>query len=101
MVVVFNKKDGKESYSFFSIFAKERIGAGQFALAIFANLICGILLFIPSYKTMNSVVLFSKIFWINLPFEVYLSLLIGLSILVYFLWPKIVVPFNWLFKKIF
>lgn len=88
LVVVFNKKEGKDAYSFFSIFSKERIGAGQFALAVFVNLICGILLFLPSYKETNSVTLFSKSFWTNLPFEVYLSMIIGIIIIVYFFWPK-------------
>lgn len=47
LIVVFNKKEVKEfetkeiaeSFSFFSIFSKERIGPGQFALAILINII--------------------------------------------------------------
>jgi len=100
LVVVFNKKDNKESYSFFSIFSKERIGAGQFALAVFVNLVCGILLYIPAYEDSKSVEFCSTDFWIKLPIEVYLSLLIGVSILGFFIWPSIVIPFKWLIKKL-
>jgi len=101
LVVVFNKKRGEESYSFFSIYSKERIGAGQFALAVFVNLVCGILLFIPSYKTQKSVSLLSKTFWNELPLEVYISISIGIILLVYFLWPKIILPIRQLIKKLF
>lgn len=99
LVVVFNKKNNKESYSFFSIYAKERIGAGQFALAVFVNLLCGILLFLPSFRNSNQVNFLSKLFWKELPFEVYLSLGIGVILIVYFLWPKIILPFIWLRKN--
>ena len=43
LIVVFNKKKSSElspSYSFFTIYSKERIGMGQFALAILINIIC-------------------------------------------------------------
>lgn len=49
-VVEFEKKEVAESFSFFSIYSKERIGPGQFALAILINIVCGILLFIPAYR---------------------------------------------------
>ncbi|WP_075603130.1 hypothetical protein [Saccharicrinis aurantiacus] len=89
LVVVFNKKEKQDSYAFFSIFSKERIGAGQFALAVLVNLICGILLFIPSFRQNLNVEVISKTFWKNLPFEVYLSIAIGLIIVSYFIWPRI------------
>ncbi len=90
LVVIFNKKEDQESYAFFSIFSKERIGAGQFALAVLVNLICGILLFIPAYRNTLNLSFFSREIWKKLPVEVYLSIIIGLVIAGYFLWPKLV-----------
>ena len=90
LVVVFNKKEDNASYAFFSIFSKERIGAGQFALAVLVNLICGILLFIPSFRNNLNLTFFSKNLWNSLPLEVYISILIGLIIVGYFIWPKII-----------
>ena len=97
LVVVFHKKKEQESYSFFAVYSKERIGAGQFALAVLVSLFSGILLFMPTYKQNSSLGYFSKEFWVNLPFEVYISLVIGLLVIVYFLWPKI----NFIFQKLF
>lgn len=88
-LVVVHKKDNLESYSFFSIFAKERIGSGQFALAILINLICGILLFVPSYRrSFLSDKSFGGIV-VSMPFEFYLAIAITLSASLYFLWPRI------------
>ena len=53
LIVVFNKKDSEEqspSYSFFTIYSRERIGTGQFAIAILINIFCGFLLFLPGYR---------------------------------------------------
>lgn len=44
LIVVFLKKNNLESYTFFNIYSKERIGMGQFALAILINIVCGFLL---------------------------------------------------------
>lgn len=90
LVVVFNKKKSENSYTFFSIYSKERIGTGQFALAVLGNLICGILLFIPSYRKSLGFGFFSKDLWLNLPIEVFISVLIGLIIVTYFIWPQII-----------
>lgn len=90
LVVVFNKKKSENSYTFFSIYSKERIGTGQFALAVLVNLICGILLFIPSFRENLGVGFFSKELWFNLPIEVFISALIGLIIVTYFIWPQII-----------
>lgn len=87
LMVVFNKKTFGESFSFFSIFLRERIGAGQFALAILINLISGILLFLPGYRREAKISLNSKDFWIRLPMEVYVAVIIGLSLIIYFVWP--------------
>lgn len=94
LVVVFNKKKEQDSYAFFSIFSKERIGAGQFALAVLVNLICAILLLIPSFREKNQASFFSKKLWQNLPLEVYISIFIGLMIIGYFLWPRIISIFQ-------
>lgn len=90
LMVVFNKKKYPNSFTFFSIFTKERIGAGQFALAILINLISGILLFLPSYRHENKYNILSRSFWQNLPMEVYIAILIGLALIIYFVWPRIV-----------
>ena len=100
LVVVFHKKNGQESYSFFSVYSKERIGAGQFALAVLVSLFSGILLFMPNYKQNFSVGYFSKEFWSNLPFEVYISILIGFAVILYFMWPKIIIVFQWIRQNI-
>jgi len=89
LMVVFNKKEYPQSFAFFTIFTKERIGAGQFALAILINLISGILLFLPNYRNQKNNNLVSKVFWQDLPVEVYVAILIGLALIVYFIWPTI------------
>ena len=88
-LVVFHKKKDQESYGFFSVYTKERIGTGQFALAILVNMLSGILLFLPSFRIGKSQNFFSLPFWISLPCEVYISLLIGITIVLYFVWPGI------------
>lgn len=100
LVVVFNKKKEQDSYAFFSIFSKERIGAGQFALAVLVNLICGILLFVPSFRKDLNLTFFSKSLWQSMPLEVYISISIGLIIVGYFIWPKVVSGF-YIFISIF
>jgi hypothetical protein len=87
LVVVFNKKNDADSYAFFSSYKKERIGSGHFALAILANLMCGILLFIPTIRGNKS--FFSRELWSNLPIEAILSISIASAIALYFAWPKI------------
>jgi len=89
LMVVFNKKCGADSFSFFSIYAKERIGMGQFLVAIFFNMICGLLFFIASAKmTSNSEFSYINIFKQS-PIELSLSLTIISSIIIAFFWPKI------------
>lgn len=89
LIVVFNKKQNSDSFAFFSIYSMERIGPGQFALAILINIVCGVLLFVPAYrKSFSPELAFSEI-WSKLPLEILLALLIALSTLVYFVWPTI------------
>lgn len=97
LIVVFNKKEvdefdkkkTAESFSFFSIYSMERIGPGQFALAILINIVCGVLLFIPAYrKTLVPEVSFLKI-WTVLPSEIFIALGIAVATLIYFTLPLI------------
>lgn len=90
LIVVFNKKQNGESYSFFSVYSKERIGPGQFALAILINIVCGVLLFIPAYrKSFEPELLLSTVWW-KLPSEIYIALGIALLTLIFFIWPSII-----------
>jgi hypothetical protein len=56
LLVVFNKRSGNSNdpgscqFSFFLMLAKERVGATQFVLAIFVNLLCGVLFLLASTK---------------------------------------------------
>jgi len=98
LLVIFNKKEAKKedklpSYSFFSIFYKERIGVGQFALAVMLNLVCGILLFLPAFRQDNKICSLNDMFH-KLPFELYFAISIDLILLLYFIWPSL----NYLLK---
>lgn len=88
LIVVFNKKEKEKSYSFFSIYSMERIGMGQFALAILINIICGILLSFPSYrKEFNS----ELSFYDNLKAlpEICIAIVIVFFTFIYFVFPII------------
>ncbi|CAH8281336.1 hypothetical protein EV196_101417 [Mariniflexile fucanivorans] len=89
LIVVFNKKKGTESYSFFSIYSKERIGLGQFSLAILINIVCGILLFIPAYRRSFNPEMPLKDVWNQLPAEIFIAVCIFFATLIYFIWPWI------------
>lgn len=90
LIVVFNKKQELESFSFFSIYSMERIGTGQFALAILINIVCGVLFFIPSYeKTINADLTLNTV-----PFQILLALGMALVTFFYFIWPNIQIMFN-------
>lgn len=87
LLVVFNKRESSESFSFFSVFSKERIGPGQFALAVFINILCGILLYIPSYrKSFVTNSNFSTLIQ-ELPSEIWFAISIAFITLLYFIWP--------------
>ncbi|MCD2421250.1 hypothetical protein LQ567_00645 [Niabella pedocola] len=86
LIVVFNKKKDSESFSFFSIYTKERIGPGQYILAILINMISGILLFLPSFRAgINN----KTPIWKQTPIELLIAMLIAIGTLLYFLWPKL------------
>ncbi len=89
LIVVFNKKQNSESFTFFSIYSMERIGIGQFALAILINIICGILLFIPAYrKSFNPELLFSQV-WSKLPIEIFFAFGLATLTFLYFFFPSL------------
>lgn len=90
LIVVFNKKQELESFSFFSIYSMERIGTGQFALAILINIICGILFFMPSYKKAIN----TELTLTSTPIEIFLALGMGIITFLYFIWPVIQNIFN-------
>lgn len=90
LMVVFNKKKHPDSYAFFVIFTKERIGTGQFALAVLVSLLSGILLFLPGYREKTGASLATSTFWIKLPWEVYIAIFSGISLILYFVWPTLV-----------
>lgn len=95
LVVVFNKKTSNDGYAFFSMFSKERIGAGQLSLAVLVNLICGILLFFPGYRqTIDQTPLSTLL--LNLPLELYIAIFLTLAILAYFIWPFIINASRWI-----
>lgn len=112
LIVVFNKKEVKEfekkvvaeSFSFFSIYSKERIGPGQFAIAILINIVCGVLLFIPAYrKTFVPEISLLKV-WAVLPSEIFIALSIAFATLIYFILPMVIYKINaswsWVLTKI-
>jgi hypothetical protein len=89
LIVVFNKKQKSDSFSFFSIYSKERIGPGHFSLAILINIFCGILLFIPSYRKSFEPEMPITLVWKNLPGEIFVAIIIALAMVLFFIWPKI------------
>ena len=99
LIVVFNKKQNSESFSFFSIFSNERIGTGQFALALLINIICGIILFVPSFRKSFSPELSLFQVWYKFPIEIYIAIGIIFLVIIYFLWPKLSYPFVKLINK--
>lgn len=99
LIVVFNKKEIKnpelaESFSFFSIYSKERLGTAQFTLALMLNIFCGLLFFIASFRTpvTDKSPFYKAIF--NLPPEIYFAISILLATFLYFLWPSIYLSFK-------
>ncbi|WP_342644889.1 hypothetical protein [Mucilaginibacter sp. CSA2-8R] len=85
LLVVFNKRSKGKPFSFFNIYAKERIGAGQFALATLVSFVSGIFLFIPAYRKSFKPELTLYDVWTNLPSEIYIGFGIILLTLILFL----------------
>jgi len=89
LMVVFSKKENKGSYSFFSIYAEERIGASQFALAVLINIICGFLFVLPSVREKLSDGSTKKEIFQNIPLEFYIASILVIVMLFYFFTPLI------------
>jgi hypothetical protein len=90
LMVVFSKKTSKNSYSFFSIYSEERIGASQFALAVLINIVCGFLFVLPSIREKLSVGLTKKEILQEIPTEFYLASILAILMLTYFFMPSII-----------
>lgn len=99
LIVVFNKKKKDTPFSFFTIYAKERIGAGQYAIAILVNFVSGIFLFIPAFRKSYSPELTLKNVWSNLPVEIYIAMFISVATILLFAWPILESTFSRLFAK--
>lgn len=90
LMVIFSKKRNEDNYSFFSIYTEERIGVGQFALAVLINIICGFLFALPNIKRGIPDNLSKKGILQNIPIEFYLALFLALAMLSYFFTPSII-----------
>jgi hypothetical protein len=97
LIVIFNKKKKDTPFSFFAIYSKERIGAGQYALAILINFISGIFLFIPAFRKSFKPELTFRNVWSELPIEIFIALFISLVTIILFAWPSLVI----VYKKVY
>lgn len=99
LLVVFNKRSRDGQFSFFLIFAKERIGASQFVAAILIDLLSGVLLLFASPPPPKP----ADTYWSkfsSMPVEFWLAIgLIGVTILI-FVWPKVKQAGKWI-KNVF
>jgi hypothetical protein len=96
LMVVFSKKKKESSYSFFSIYTEERIGASQFALAVLINIICAFLFALPVFREQITDNTSKKEFFLNIPTEFYIALALALAMLLYFFTPSTIQ----LYKKV-
>lgn len=83
LIVISFKESNQKSYSIFNVFNNEVFGIGGLAMALLLNLLCGILLFIPSIRSDR---LDHNI--INLPWELYTAVFIWGLVLLYFIIKK-------------
>lgn len=93
LMVVFNKKEQKdsnkiESFSFFSIYSEEKIGIGQFSLAIFLNMFCSLLFFIASYRQPPIKIDSLWALLTSLPCEAYFAFILMFIASLYFILPN-------------
>jgi len=70
-MIIFNKHKGADSYSFFTIFTKEIIGAKQVLLAIGANILCCFLFSVSALRTSYDS---STNFWEQIPLEYWIAI---------------------------
>lgn len=94
LMVVFSKKSSHESYSFFTIFSKERIGASQFAIAILINIICGFLFAFPSIREAIPQTADFSTKLKSAPNEFYLAAFLAVGLVIYFFTPPILSIFR-------
>ena len=89
LLVVLNKKEDADSYSFFSIYANERIGFTQFTWAISLNLLCGILFFIAAFRSTPhpNIGFLKALRW--LPPEIFIATTLILGFMMYIYFPPI------------
>lgn len=90
LMVVFSKKKNEDSYSFFSIYTEERIGASQFALAVLINIICAFLFALPAIREKMPDNITKEVIIQNTPIEFYIALLLASTMLFYFFIPSII-----------
>lgn len=97
LIVIFLKKRGNESYSFFSIFTKERIGINQILIAIFLNMVCAFLFSLPTIR--DKIIIDDRLLISNTPIEYIIALCIIVSMSIYFSAPKIYNLIRTIFNK--
>ena len=93
LIVVFNKRKAADSHSFFSIYAREKIGISQLTIAILINLFSGFLLFIPSVRLASP----EPLTIYSLPLEYYILAgiwAVGIPFVIFY--RKLARKFNWL-----
>lgn len=96
LIVVFNKKNKIDPFSFFSMYSKEKIGVAQFSMALLLNVFCGILFFIASFRTSQKPVLNIPDAFQRSPIELYISLFVVLLTLIYFLRFYPIMAWRWI-----
>lgn len=90
LIVVSSKvSNAKDGYSFFNVYSNEMFGVGALAIALLLNLLCGILLFLPSIRGDQRE---HNLF--NLPWELYVAGGIWTIVFSYFVIKK--VKPNWI-----
>ncbi len=99
LIVVFSKKKGEESYTFFSIFTKELIGVSQFAIAILINIICAFLFALPAIRNQIPKDATFVDYLQSPPFEFYLALALALILFSYFFLSPIILGLKKLFLR--
>ncbi|MDL2326802.1 hypothetical protein LJC67_06970, partial [Bacteroidales bacterium OttesenSCG-928-A14] len=76
-VIVFNKDEKREAYSFFTVFTRETIGTKQILFAVSANILCSLLFAISSWR---KGLIAETSFLCQIPFEYWLSFFILLIV---------------------
>jgi len=89
LIVVYNRKNGSDPYTFFLIFSKEYIGMDQLAIALLISLISGILLFIPAYRvSFDKHMTYSQL-WSHMPIFFWVVVALVIIAFCYFIWKQL------------